>query len=227
MDPSISARTAGKEKAMKPIKMLGLTALAALMAMAFVGASSAMAETTALCKKDENPCSGGNLIMHVHETTLSRAILLGSPKVECSVLFLGVTASSYVEIEGVLIYQSQTLANPLQIVGKFTYTQCTNFCTVKEEGALLATIKVLKTGSELAAVTGESLINLSCPFGIECFYNGEGLEGHALGALTSGGTGAVTLSEQETTKESGSGICPEEGFLDITTHPSELTYISS
>ena len=56
---------------MNPIKMFGLAALAALMAMAFVGVNSAMGEETALCKADENPCAAENIITHVHETTLS------------------------------------------------------------------------------------------------------------------------------------------------------------
>lgn len=38
---------------MKPLKMLGLAALAALTAMMLVGVSSAMAQNTVLCKVDE------------------------------------------------------------------------------------------------------------------------------------------------------------------------------
>jgi hypothetical protein len=196
----------------KPIKMLGLAALAALMAMAFVGASSAMAESTALCKADEEKCSEANTITHVHETSVGKAILLGSPKVECNVLFLGDTLAGS--------------AAPLVIEGTFTYTSCTNFCTAKEENGP-SEIQVLKTAEELGAVTGEGLVHLTCPFGINCFYNGEGLEGHATGPLKSAqANGSVVLTEQETTKESGSGICPEEGFLDITTAPLIKTYIA-
>ena len=64
---------------MKSIKLFGLAALAAMMAMAFIGASSAMAETTQLCKVDEPLCAAGN-VAHIHETTLSGkpAVLLSS-----------------------------------------------------------------------------------------------------------------------------------------------------
>src|SRR5262245_15304745 len=74
----------------KPIKMFGLAALLALMVMAFLGASSAMAETTALCETEagpENPCE--SMITHVHETSVSKAKLLSTSTVECDVLFLG------------------------------------------------------------------------------------------------------------------------------------------
>jgi hypothetical protein len=73
-DHTISAGSAGKgESKVKPIKMLGLAAFAALMAMALLGASSAMAESTQLCKADESPCAAGNVVSHVHELTLTGA----------------------------------------------------------------------------------------------------------------------------------------------------------
>src|SRR6185436_18150219 len=69
---------------MKPIKMLGLTALAALMAMAFIGASSAMAEDTVLCSTD--PATSCTEVTHVHETSVTKAKLLTSfLTVECDV----------------------------------------------------------------------------------------------------------------------------------------------
>ena len=61
---------------MRSIKMLGLAALAALIAMAIVGASSAMAGNTALCKVmagagEDEGCAAGQLASHVHEETLT------------------------------------------------------------------------------------------------------------------------------------------------------------
>jgi hypothetical protein len=195
---------------MKPIKMFGLTALAALLAMAFVGASSAVAENTALCKAEEESCSAANTISHVHETSVGKGVLKSKlPTIECTVLFLG---------------DVQPADSPaLHISGQFTYTNCNNFCKVKEETPS-ASIEVLKTASELASVTGEGLVNVSCPF-INCNYVGTGLEGHALGPLTSSqANGSVVLTEQNTEKESGS--CPEEAFLTLTTTPLEKAYLS-
>jgi hypothetical protein len=196
---------------MKPIKMFGLAALAALLAMAFAGASSAKAENTALCKAEEETCSEANTISHVHETSVGKGVLKSSlPTIECTVLFLGDVDSAEV--------------SALVISGQFTYTSCNNFCSVKEESAN-AVIEVLKTASELASVTGEGLVNVKCPF-INCNYIGTGLEGHALGPLTSekGANGSVVLTEQLTEKESGS--CPKEAFLTLTTTPLEKAYLS-
>jgi RHS repeat-associated protein len=187
------------------------TVPAILIAMVFLGAPSAMAETTVLCSADENPCSAIHQITHVHETSVGKAKLKSSlPTIECTVLFLGdvVTATEA----------------PLVIEGNFTYSSCNNFCSVKEENGP-SEIEVLKTGSELAAVTGESLIHVGCPF-INCNYTGEGREGHGLGPLTSGqANGSVTITEQETAAESG--VCPPETFLTITATPLVKTYIIS
>ncbi len=57
---------------MKLIKMFGLAVLAALMAMAFVGTGSAMAESTSLCTEDPGEgkaCPEGKSLTHLHETT--------------------------------------------------------------------------------------------------------------------------------------------------------------
>jgi hypothetical protein len=204
----------------KPIKMLGLAALAALLAMAFVGASSAMAESTGLCMEDANPCVASE---HVHETTLSgaKAILLAKPEVKCDVLFLGDALSSS--------------GNPLIIHGSFTYTNCEGGCSAEEENGPTE-IKVLKEGTELAKVTsgtgtGAGLVHLECPFGVDCYYVGSGLVGHALGPLTAGGgvetNGQVSLSNQTVAEEDPSFFCPDSGKLDITTTPLMPTYIVS
>ena len=194
---------------MKPIKMFGLAALAALMAMAFVGASSAMAESTALCSTESEPCEA---ISHVHETSVGKAKLLSEPTVECDVLFLGDTVAE--------------TSKPLHVSGKFTYTNCNNSCAVEEVNGP-ALIAVLKTATELSAVTGKGLVKLTCFFGfIKCAYNGEGLEGHGTGPLKSAQkNGSVVITEQETKIENGT--CPESAFLDITTTPLEATYIVS
>ena len=77
---------------MKPIKLFGLAALAALAMMAFVGATSATAITTQLCKADESLCTAGNVVSHIHETTLSghpAVFLTSAGNILCYALFLG------------------------------------------------------------------------------------------------------------------------------------------
>jgi hypothetical protein len=206
---------------MKPIKMLGLAALAALMAMAIAGASSAMAGSTLLCTADENPCSLANIVTHVHETTLSgaKARLLASPEVKCDVLFLGDALSG-------------GIGSPLVIHGNFTYSNCEGGCSAVEENGPTE-IKVLREASELAKVTsgtggGAGLVHLECPFGVDCYYVGSGLVGHALGPLTSSElNGSVTLSNQTVAEEDPSFFCPDSGKLDITTTPLVKTYEGS
>jgi len=202
----------------KAIKMIGLAALTALMAMAFVGASSAMAESTALCSADESPCKEGNVVAHVHEESVGKAKLLSSVgTTECNVLFLGDAAEAMEE------------GAALGITGSFTYTNCElggSSCTATEEGGP-SSLQVLRTGHETAKVTGEGLVHLVCSGFIDCSYNGTGLSGTAKGPLLSTQkNGEVTLSEQTTTKEAGGFLCPKTAKLDITTTPLTATYVS-
>jgi hypothetical protein len=216
-DQSISAyRREGRIK-VKAIKMIGLAALTALTAMAFVGATSAMAETTALCKADETPCEAANQVASVHETSVGKAKFLTSVgTTECNVLFSGTI--------------STTLANPLIISGGFTYTNCTfggSSCTATEENGP-AEIKILKEGHEKAQVTGEYLVRQVCGTAIDCSYTATGTVGTAKGPLLSTQTnGEVTFSEQARIKETGGTLCPKTSKLDITTTPLTATYISS
>jgi hypothetical protein len=198
------------EPKVKSIKMFGLAALVALMAMAFVGASSAMAESTGLCGHDGTPCEA---IHHVHETSVGKATLLSSAiNVECNVLFLG---------------DVTTAGSPLKISGNFTYSSCNSGCVVTEESAH-STIEVLKEGHETAKVTGEGLVHVNCSGFIDCSYNGTGLTGTAKGPLLSTQTnGEVSLQGQKTTKETGGFLCPKEAKLDIVTTSLWPTYLRS
>ncbi len=198
---------------MKLIKMFGLAVMAALMAMAFAGAGSAMAESTALCNTmpgagAHEKCAAGHLVTHVHEETLSGnlATLLSSIfDVHCDVLFLGDTLGN--------------LGNPLVIHGTFTNFNCDNNCTVTEENGP-AEIKILKEGHELAGQSfGSGVVHLVCGFFINCRYNGEGLEGHTLGPLLSSETNGDVVVEDQELKKLGTGICPKVGKLDLLLTP--------
>ncbi|HET7483950.1 MAG TPA: hypothetical protein VFJ64_01085, partial [Solirubrobacterales bacterium] len=146
---------------MKPLKMLGLAALTALMATAFLGAGSAMAATH-LCAADEAVCASP--LTHVHETSVGKAILLASTKIECNVLFLG-------EVVG------EGESGVAVVEGNFTYSSCTSGCTVTEEGGP-SVVEVEKAGHETASVVGEGEVHVSC-VSIDCYFNGKGLAGTA------------------------------------------------
>jgi hypothetical protein len=219
----------------KSIKLIGLAALAALMAMAFVGASSAMAENTSLCKADEEPCLIGNQISHVHEVTLAGApatLLSSAGNVTCSALFLGDVLSTGTDA-GVNLY----LGAPIVIHGHFTYggtEACvrhkifggTEPCTVTEVSTD-SLVSVLRLGHETADVTGNGEVNVHCGSIINCTYDGENLLGTAKGPLLASTLfGEVTVSEK-TTHSTGGAFCPETGKLDIRTTPLEHTYIKA
>jgi hypothetical protein len=201
---------------MKPIKTLGLAAFTALMAMAFLGASSAMAGNTQLCKADEDPCAAGNVIAHIHEETVAGApatVLTSIGNITCNALFLGLTLG---------------LGAPLVIHGNFTYTGCLrngNACTVTEVSTSTL-INVLKTAAETASSTLEFEINVHCGLFINCTYNGEGLVGTTKGPLLAAPNGESFINGQNLLHVGG-GICPETGKLDIRTTPLLATYIST
>jgi RHS repeat-associated protein len=196
-----------------------ISILAGLLAIALLGASAAMAEKTALCSVDENPCKAIHAITHVHETSVGKAKLLTIlGNVECDALFLGDTVTG--------------TEAPLLIEGNLTYTNCKlggSGCTATEENGP-AEIKVLKEGHEKAKVTGEYLVHVKCGSSLDCSYTAVGLAGTAKGPLLSAQTpdnGEVTISEQSLTKEVGGFLCPKTTKLDITTTPLIATYIVS
>jgi len=195
---------------MKPVKMLGLVALTALMAMAV--ASSAMAGNTQLCKSDTSPC--GSAVTHVHEATLAGAkmtLLNNVVKVECDALFLSTSVGG--------------LGAPQMIEGRFTYTNCSNNCVVKEVGGP-ALVEVLKTGHETASDTMAVVISAKCGFLLDCEFAFTGAAGTARGPLLASETnGEVVISGQSPFIVHG--FCPGSSFLDITLTPLSATYISS
>jgi hypothetical protein len=198
-----------------PLKMFGLAALAALMAMAFASASSAMAESTKLCTGDPTGSGCGSAVTHVHETTLAGAkakLLFSIETVECDVLFLGDT-------------QNGPLAGSwLLIEGNFTYSNCGS-CTVEEVG-VGSFLELLKEGHETATVVeGLAEIHVSCP-GLNAFYIGSGLLTAKGPLLSSETNGQISGAKRELSKTKGLFGSPS-GELDITTTPLSATYIGS
>lgn len=202
-----------KGSKVKPIKMLGLATLAALAALAFIGASSAMALHTQLCRADESLCSPGNVVSHLHEETLIKAKLLSSlGTIECNVLFIGDTLG---------------LGQPLLAHGYYILTECirgSEGCTATEVSSDALRIR-LRTGHETGEETIEVEFKIRCGIFINCVYNGENLKGTVTGPLLSTfANGDVTFTEQTLNKVSG--ICPATGKLDISMMPLDGVYLS-
>jgi len=190
--------------------MFSLTALAAVAAMAFVGATSASAEDTTLCKENTETltCPAGQQASHVHFVSAKAdSFLLNSTlDVSCVSLFLGDTVGG-------------TLGKPLLIEGNFTYSSCTTFCSAKEENGP-AHLEVLKTAQGLADVTGEGLVTVNCFGFFKCSYIGTNLTGHGTGA------GHVTFEEAAVKSESG-GSCPATASLDALFVSLENLFVRS
>lgn len=201
---------------MKANKIIGLAALAVLTVTAFVGATSAMAESTVLCSVDETPCAEGHVITHLHGTAVGKAKLLTSiGTLECDALALGDVIEK---------------GPPVILRGTGTFTNCVlgnSKCTVTEENGPVET-KALKEGHETGSVTGEGLIHIVCSGFIDCSFNGSGLKGTIKGPLLSTqANGEVTISEQTTTKEAGGFLCPKTSKEDSTSTPLAAAYASS
>jgi hypothetical protein len=188
---------------MKPIGKLGLAALVAVVGMAIVNAPATMAETTALCNLDTGAeaCPSENFLgsVHLENSPGEKGKLLTKfGTVECDVMFLGKVG---------------TLGSPQVIKGGFAYTECGS-CTVTEVSAS-STIQVLRSGHETASVTGEGEMHVVCPGTINCYYDGEGLEGTAKGPLLSvKANGEIKLNEQVVFKVKGF-LCPSTAKLDL------------
>jgi hypothetical protein len=199
------------------LKIVGLSCLAALTAMAMVGASTASATgSTALCTVDQTPCAAGNLVKHIHEVGTGVKLLTNIVTVTCTGLFLGDVLSPF-------------LANPLHIVGNFTYSGCKDAsegsCEAKELSAS-SLITVLRTAAEKSEITGEGEVLVKCGSFLHCVYNGKSLKGEGLGALLAAPNGEAKTEEATTNKVSGF-LCPSTSKLDALYKPLTPTYIST
>jgi hypothetical protein len=216
LSTKLGGEPAGKGEAkVRLTKMIGLVAVAALAAMAFVGASSASANgPTSLCKVDQLVCAEANLIKAVHDIDPEALLLSSILDVECEALFHGTVLAPY-------------LAKPLHILGNFLYSNCNEGeCEAKEPGASpTSLLTILKTGVEKATVTGTGEVLVKCGSFLHCVYNGTGLVGEGLGALLSGPNGVTQTHEATVNKVSGF-LCPSTGKLDTLYRPLIPTYIS-
>ena len=216
--------------------MFGLAAIAAVLAMAFVGASSAMATfATLLCEKDtasSTPtaaeCESPKLVHFLsvklnasEEWEDAKAKLLSSiTTVECNALVLAHLVGNALQNAG----------TPVLYEGLLVYENCNCTVTVLEQGH----IDVLKTAEELAEITGKNyVVKVNC-FGLfNCDYNAAGLVGEGLGGLhkpDNKGLGIVHFNATLVNLKEDLNIvtpCPAEAFLDALFKSLTPLYIRS
>jgi len=201
---------------MNHLKILVLAALV-VSAAAIAGVSPAMAESTAFCASDpgtgpEEVCPEGKLLSHVHGTTveeLPAVILTTVYNIQCSALYLADTV--------------EELASPLVLEGKFSYSNCSNECSVKEENGP-SKIKALKLGHDKADAELEMLLTIACT-GINCRYVAEWMKGLFKGALLPFTGKEGGFSEAKWNKEGGL-LCPSNASLDLLILSLELFHVT-
>jgi hypothetical protein len=220
---------------MRPIKFR--LAVLAVGITALTHAPSASAESTALCKADEQSCTEANRVFHVHETSVGKAKFLTSVNPNLIHHVHEVTLSgkkarlltSIGTVECDALYLGDVSNSKLEISGAFTYTNCIlggANCSIAEENGP-SKVTVAGEGHETAVVTKENLVYVVCGSSIDCRFHGTGLLGTAKGSLLSAQkNGEVVLLGQSVSKEAGGFLCPKETKLDMTTTPLEATYFA-
>jgi hypothetical protein len=220
---------------MRLVKMLGLAAMVAVIAMAFIGigAPSASAET-ALCKVHENSCSEANQVklIHLQNTTGTVLRILNST---ANLLCLSTL------VDGNVL----ALAKPQQIhIISFTVTGCGtdvnhNNCTLTSNASaeLPWLASLLRSALNLGIIALSEFegmhptTRIKCTiFGFiktDCTWDHTGLEFEVEGAEHQAGSGhgMLTANESPVSLVEGSGLCPEESSFDFLLEPLEDTYI--
>jgi hypothetical protein len=185
--------------------MLGPCMAAVMLCVAFLGASSAAAETTALCKKHENPCAAANIYVgHFDAVAVAPRLLTNVTTIECS--------------KAHLLGYALGLANPLAIhlEDLSFFEDCLtaegHVCTFEDVELGLALL--LRTGSNLGTLQlHNTKVLVSCPEAfIHCVYGGLPVF-HVAGSPSK--EEPATIHANEVPFENGEGLlCPEEAKLD-------------
>jgi hypothetical protein len=191
---SSSAQAEKGESKVKLVKMFGLAVVAAIAAMAFVGASSASATSTVLCKENVLVCPTEQIYTGHVEGLSKHAVLKGPIEVLCE--------------HSLVLGEAGKLASPLVIaISKLTFTQCGN-CTVTVEDEV-GEIKALKTASNLAEGEASGFkVKAACGT-THCTYGGVAKGAHGLGSATNTSDATIVANEVTLQFLEGSFLCFE------------------
>jgi hypothetical protein len=182
---------------MRLTKMLGLALVAAIAAMAFVGAGTASA---VLCKANEKPCSAGN------QYPVPSEILVSSEAVKL-VANITVLCKSHATLKHEGLNANGTLK------GKFlslTWSNCTGCTEVTTTSLGTFTDEAVGGGNGKLFPEGVVVLLKGCPFGAEC--TARSITGTTFLSLT-GGTinGTANGTAKTTVKVEGGGLCSFSG----------------
>jgi hypothetical protein len=178
---------------MKKLKFLGLAVVAVAAMMALVGAASASAAETTLCKTNETPCKAAN---HYPIGTEIKAKLKSGTKAKLAAGFFTFECSG-----SEVIGKTETTGEPSGKITTLSFTGCNNEET-----------KVLKNGSlKVKNIAGTMNGNLSVSgvsvtvreFGEDCVFGGNITSGITI----NGGSPASVKANASIPRESGSFLC--------------------
>jgi hypothetical protein len=209
--------------------MFGLTAIAAVVAMAFVGASSALANgETVLCKENVTPCPAGKkveneIIKALAEDSVMHPLLLNTSSVDVLCLVSHIQGKVLVLANPQVAHLEALEWLNCSTDGSAAHTNCT--VTTITLGLLL----LLRTGANVGTLESHGTEVLVECVGLHCVYGGLPSLPATGGTTLAGGTkGKVEANNVVLTKISGL-FCPttsEWRALYFITSP-EHTYISS
>jgi hypothetical protein len=200
---------------MRLAKMFGLAAIAAVAAMAFIGASPASALSTQLCSQLSVNTGCGTPTTSVHWVSTEAAKILNPTLIlECSVLFASTSVGA--------------LGTPAQTIkGHFTYTGCKSAlgsCSAQEVSSE-AILAVEKTGTEEAKMTGSWEVLAFCSGFIHCVFTSTGVVATIKGSdSASAKAGHISIVDQVLGHLSGA-LCPASAKLDLLMQPLSAFYI--
>jgi hypothetical protein len=179
--------------------------------MVLGGVSQAMAQSTALCKADEEPCKAGNLTTEVHYEAEDILIHTSVLDYECDALL----SATVLKLGAPQALDVQSLK----------YTNCNQGCTRTAKS--LGSFSVLRNGAETADITAKGFeIEVKCGIYINCTYSFENLIGTVLGPLLTGDNGHITYEEASLPKIGGIA-CPEVAKLNALFVALTPVYVKS
>ncbi len=194
---------------MRLTKVFGLTVIAAIAAMALLGASSATAMNTALCSSNESgalTCAAANQFKTIHAVAKGVVFLTPEGPITCEESLLSLTLLG--------------LAAPqVGHVTSLTWKGCTN-------GAVVCTVTTTSLGTELFLKTAVNLaigqfhnmeLSFKCNIFFECKYGGLPTL-HVVGASLlddNTGNGGIKSDGSGLTSTSPLDFCPGEIVPDL------------
>jgi len=198
--------------------MFGLAAIAAVAAMAFVGANSASAlVSTQLCKVNTTlVCGAGNAVTEVHQVLKTGTVgkLLASINVLCLEYLVRATPLGLGKPQVVHVLEQKFAA---------CGTGSThNNCTVSTPAGQDPLFDLLKLGFDegvLTATSGQTRLQCS-NLGLDCLYDVAGMEFEV-------GGNELKAENTPTTELGGKFLCPNEGLLDAELKTLENAYVLS